>query len=142
MASGLNSKKEYDVPDLVEEDKDFVGQKVAVGLSDSGAVDYFEEFSPDSYSHGEDFYDEEPSTVATEETEELDDFVPLEPITGTYELGEQQEIVSTESLPMEAEFSDEPVLGGQGNLFLKPTVMNYPVLKSGSGPKLSIRYGK
>lgn len=42
----------------------------------------------------------------------------------------------------ESEVTDEPVLGGQSNLFLKPTVMTgiHPKKQTG-GPKVSIKFG-
>lgn len=56
---------------------------------------------------------------------------------------EEVEVENTENCTEGGEgfYSEEPVLGGQSNLFIKPTIMSTKVNKT-TGPKISIKYSK
>nr|WP_315988830.1 hypothetical protein [Desulforamulus aquiferis] len=168
--TGYSSKKN-EGPDIVDEDKDQVGQKVAVGLTDGEISDYFNKpLADDNYSEKEYNYEQpalKPEYNEQDYEEMVDEMEPLvepeemgselenEIENHTYELSEIELLVDQQTaveandqeedlvaIQPGAVYSDEPVLGGQESLFLKPTVMNYPVVKGGSGPKISIKYGK
>ncbi|MDO7789061.1 hypothetical protein [Desulforamulus aquiferis] len=171
--TGLSSKKN-EGPDIVDEDKDQVGQKVAVGLTDGEISEYFNKPLADNYPEKEYNYQQpahKPEYNEQDYEEMVDEMEPLvepedmeselgnEIENHTYELSEIELLVDQQTaveanddsadqeedlaaIQPGAVYSDEPVLGGQESLFLKPTVMNYPVVKGGSGPKISINYGK
>lgn len=127
-------------------------KKYAVGLSDGEVMeqDYAStceepvpevEVSIDTEEMGE--------TVQTEIEEPVEETQFEEKVEDTYGqfLPEEGSDVLEQEEPwgssMASEASEEPVLGGQNNLFLYPTVkLLESEKKSKTGPKVSIQYGK
>ncbi|GAB6182247.1 hypothetical protein JCM14036_35660 [Desulfotomaculum defluvii] len=100
---------------------------------------------------------EELNDVVDEIKEEsIQDILPIvipEPIEEVSLAEPPKDIENIKDIPMEQEVNikgdekevveDEPVLGGQSNLFLKPTVMNsVKTKKQQTGPKISFKYGQ
>lgn len=82
---------------------------------------------------------EESTGDSISQVDEIMQTMPQEIVEGSVKEPEAGEPTANIS---DSEVNDEPVLGGQNNLFLKPTVMTgIHAKKQSPGPKVSIKFG-